>query len=366
MINKELKVAIVSDHMFSIGGAARVTKEIGELFSNVDYYFTFGDEKLCREYLNTQRVRFSFLQRFPLLKRYYRYTYFLWPLCIESFNLKGYDIVISNSYSVAHGCITDMESLHIAYINTPMRYAWDLKDVYFSRLGLLKRLVINLFLNYLRIWDVSAGNRPDILISNSKFVSKRIKKYWGIDTDDVIYPPVDLYSGDILKKRGDYFVVGAPFEANKYGEELIGWCVDLGINLKVIGVGGNYNRLRKKYYKNTNIEFLGRVSEEDKYIVMSNAKGYIASGIEDFGIFPVEAISCGTPVIAYSCGGYLESVIDGVNGVFFDNLCLESFKHSYEEFLSIKWDYCSISYTSKSFSRGEFIKKFEACILKNI
>lgn len=369
-MNKEIKnirVAVVSDHCFNFAGASAVTRVLGNMFRDVDYYFLMGDQKAAKEYFKTERVYFSFLNRFSFIKRYYRYTYFLWPMGIEGFDFSKYDLVISSSFTVSHGVIVGIDTIHIAYIHTPMRYAWDLEKIYFKKRGFfLKRWCISFFLNLLRIWDVNASLRADVVIANSNFVKDRIFKYWRRDVDAVIHPPVKLYEGTLREKRGEYFVAGAPFEVNKGGEFLIQSAINLGFDLKLIGVGHDFKKLKRRYSRFNNIYFLGRVSQEEKYSILSNARGFLCAGIEDFGIFPVEAISCGTPVISLKRGGYLDSVKEGVNGIFFDSQSLELFRLAYEEFLKKKWNRSKVRESVMKFSEDEFKKKMEALLLKNI
>lgn len=365
---KNLKVAIVSDHIFEFNGAARVTAKIGEMFTNPSYYFLFGDMKLAGKELKTADITFSVLQKVPFLRKIYRYTYFLWPVAIESFNFSKYDLVISSSFSVSHGVVTNIGTKHISYIHSPMRYAWDLSRIYFNKrsFSFLKRLVIPFFVNILRIWDVNASKRSDLMISNSKFVSKRMFKYWKRKADVVIYPPVKLFNGDINQEREEYFVIGNPFEPNKMGEFVFDCAKELGFKLKVIGNGGNSKKMKSKYSRVQNIEFLGRISEEEKFKILSNAKGLIASGIEDFGIFPVEAMSCGTPVLAYKGGGYIESVKENISGIFFEENSLESFKKGLDIFEKTKWNHVSIHESIKGFGEEVFEKEFREYVLKNI
>ena len=212
-----MRIALVGEALWSMGGANHVLESLCEIYPQADIYALFGNRKYVSEGIGKHKIRLSFLNSFPFIKRIYRYTYFLWPLAIESFDLSSYDLVISASYSVAHGVLTSVDTKHIAYVHTPMRYAWDLKDMYFNKknFSFWKRLVIPVFLTYLRTWDVSASRRADVLIANSSFVKKRIEKYWDREVDFVLNPPVNLYKGKVVKQKEKYFVAGAPFEPNK-------------------------------------------------------------------------------------------------------------------------------------------------------
>jgi glycosyltransferase involved in cell wall biosynthesis len=364
---KSLKVAIITDHIFTKGGAISVTKEIGTIFNNPHYYFLFGDRSLASEYLGSENIFFTGLNKKPFLRKLYKYTYFLWPLFIESLDLSSYDLVISSSFSVAHGAITSQKSKHISYIHTPMRYAWDLREMYFNRksFGFLRMIPISILTSYLRMWDVYASSRSDLLIANSKFVSKRISKYWDRKSV-VIYPPVELYGGLVVSAKDDYFVTGAPFEVNKNGEFIMDMVIKNNLKLKVIGSSKDIKRWKRKYRKYPNIEFLGYVSNKEKFKIFSNAKGYLACGIEDFGIFPVECISCGTPVLAYKAGGYMDYIKENVNGIFFSNLSSESFKKGLDLFLKKDWNYLSVNKSVKGLNKERFINEIKAIVLKNI
>lgn len=353
------KIALVFENLFSLGGANRVNLEFANMYPDADIYALFGSKKIVEEYFPHRDVKFSFLNRFPFVNKIYTFLLPLWPLAIESFNLSDYDLVISSSHAVAKGCITSESSMHISYVHTPMRYLWDLKDVY-SKHRFLKAPL----LNYLRVWDVMSSNRPDYIISNSKFVSSRIKRYWGKDVGKVIYPPVDLYKGDLIdyNDREDYFVVGAPFAENKGGEFVIQCAKELGFNLKIIGSGRGEKKLKRLSRGCINIEFLGRVSDDEKFNVIKGAKGFIGCGIEDFGIFPVESISCGTPVLALGKGGYLESVFDGVNGVLYSENILEDFRNGMERLVGIMWDVDMVQSSVRGFGRERFVKEVEEFI----
>lgn len=365
---KYKKVALITESLWHMGGANRVLDVFAEMFPSADIYALFGEKEKLSNNIKKHKIYFSFLNKIHFIKKIYRYTFNLWPLAIESFDLSTYDLVISSSHSVAHGVITPLGSKHLAYIHTPMRYAWDEATNYSSTVdfGLIKRTIVDFSLNFIRLWDVNASIRPDILISNSKFVSQRIHKYWRRDTDLVITPPVERFTNKIAIKRKDYFASGSPFEPNKAGSQLLEYASKLGFNLKVIGDGSMRKKLQKKYKKYKNITFLGTTSEKEKWKLLSNAKGYITAGVEDYGIFTAEAISCGTPVLAYKTGGSLEIVKERKNGVFFSTQNIDDFEKALEIFNKKSWNYERISKESRfTNSREDFVKKIEKVLVDN-
>ena len=363
MRNKDLKIALVVENLFVLGGANVVNLELADIFPNADIYALYGSKDFVTKYLPERNIHFSFLNRFPFIKKLYTFYLPLWPVAVETFDLSKYDLVISSSHSVAKGCITSQDTLHIAYVHTPMRFLWDLREMY-SKYRWLKAP----FLNYLRIWDVGSSKRADILISSSKFIGSRCKRYWGRDVDGVIYPPVNLYDGSLIRyeDRENYFVAGAPFAENKGGDFLIECAKRLKFNLKVVGDGRGSKRLKRLARGCKNVEFLGRVSEKRKWEVLSNASGFIGCGIEDFGIFPVESMSCGTPVLALKKGGYTESVVDGKNGIFYKENSLDSFKEGLNKLVGIDWDIDIIRESVKRFSRENFRREVEGLVKNSI
>lgn len=348
MKRSNLKVAIVTDSLLKMAGGSKVLECFAQIFPNADIYTLFAPvvhkrKGLLSKDILSHKIYTSKLNSIPFVHKanLYRYTLHRWPTHIERFNLSDYDLVISSSWAVSHGVITSLGSKHFAYIHTPMRYIWDMYGVYFD--NKFPQIVYRVASNFLRIWDVSASRRPDIVISNSNFVSKRIQKYWKRKTNYIVYPPVEKYTGEILKDREEYFVSGAPFEPNKGGEFLLECAKEIGFELMIIGSGGNEKSLKRRYGKYQNIHFLGWVSEEEKWEIFSKAKGYIVPGVEEFGIFPVEAMSCGTPVLAYSEGGTLETVKDTIGGMFFRKRDIGSFREAFDIFCNKKWDYHKVA-----------------------
>ena len=366
--NKGKKVAIVTESLWRMGGANRVLDIFAEMYPSADIYALFGEKKNLSNNIQKHNIHFSFLNKIPFVKYLYRYTFNLWPLAIESFDLSKYDLVISSSHSVAHGVIVPFGSQHLAYIHSPMRYAWDQTSMYTNTLGFsfLKRAFIDFNLNFIRMWDTTAASRPDILVSNSNFVKKRIEKFWGRKVDYVVTPPVEFFQGKIVLKRKNYFVSGAPFEPNKGGKELLLYASKLGFNLKIIGDGSLRKRLERKYKNSRNIEFLGVIDELEKWKVLSNAKGYILTGVEDYGIFPCEAISCGTPVLAFDLGGVKEIVVESKNGILYKEQTLDCFTNAYEKFCNTKWNYENVSKkTTQINDKSSFVKKIQKSLVDN-
>ncbi len=360
--NKGLKVAIVHDHFFKWGGAERVVKTILAVYPDADIFTMFGDTKLVQTNLNKD-VKFSFLQKFPFLKSYYRYTYFLWPLAIETLKLDGYDIVISSSSSVAKGVLTSPNTLHISYIHSPMRYAWDMKDIYFKNIYILKKLIIFPLLNYLRMWDVASSKRIDVLILNSQLTKMRVKKYWGIDSKYILNPPVQVLNLGVKKVSDSKYILAiSPFEPNKGGELLIESAIEGGFNLKIIGEGSLKKSLEKKSRGHKNIEFLGSVTEEVKNDLILNAKALIFCGVEDYGIAIAEALLLNTPVVAYNRGGASEIVSSGKTGILFETQSTKNVLEAISKLEGMKYvrDIKHIN------SKEIFKKKFKAIVDSNL
>ncbi|MGI6444000.1 MAG: glycosyltransferase [Candidatus Dojkabacteria bacterium] len=360
MKKNNLRVAIVTDSLFRMEGGSRVLECFAQMFPDADIYTLFSTpERHRKKYLSedilSHKIYTSKLGKWLFVNKYYQWILPLWPFYIERFDFSEYDLVISSSWSVAHGVITPLGCKHIAYINTPVRYAWDLFHTYFSKKKF--NWIYNFFIHYLRIWDSASSSRADLMIANSNFVSKRMKKYWNRAADIVIRPPVKRYTGKIFSKRKNYFVAGAPFEENKGGEFLLECAKWIGFKLKIIGSGSKKKELERKYRDCKNIEFLGWVDEEEKYKILSKTSGFIMPGIEDFGIFPVEALSCGTPVLGYGLGGILDTVQDGINGILFYEENIDSFKEALLKFENSDWDYVKVSRSIESMNSGEDFKK---------
>jgi glycosyltransferase involved in cell wall biosynthesis len=244
-----------------------------------------------------------------------------------------------------------------------MRYAWDLTWTYFNPVNFSwwKRMVIPFFLTYLRIWDITSNNRYEKLIAISEYVNKRVLKYYKRAADKVIYPPVYIDLFDNSKEKEDYYVSIAPFEPNKRGDLVVDVAIKLGIKVKILGKGSTLKKLQERAKGYDNVEFLGFVSESEKVNLLEKAKGLFFVGLEDFGIVPVEAIACGTPVIAYGDGGAMTTVIDGKTGVHFYEQSVEAISEAVERCEKIRmqgaFDRKVMRAHAEKFSKERFVKE---------
>lgn len=348
-----MRVAVVHDWMVSYTGAERVLNSILELFPNADLFVLFDFLKgRERDFLKNHNIFCSFLQRLPSVEKYYRYLLFLMPIAIEKFDFNGYDLVISSSAAISKGIITGPNTLHIAYIHTPPRYVWDLRYSYLKRNDPLISIISSPLLHYIRIWDQCAGQRPDFIIANSKFVQKRIRKYYKRDSI-VIYPPVDINEFVVNKDKLDYYVTVSRLVPYKRVDILIDAFNENGKSLVVIGDGPEFMRLKKKAKKN--ISLLGYQPRKIVIDLIQKAKGFVFAGEEDFGIALVEAMAAGTPIIAYDGGGAREIIHDGKNGLLYSHQTTLSLQKKIIEFERFSFDSMMIRRCSEKFSKDFFI-----------
>lgn len=353
------KVAIVCDWLTARGGAERVILAISDMFPQAPIYTGIFDKKKFPEF-SERTVIPSFLQNMPLAKRKHFAYLPLMPYAFEQFDLSDFDIVISSSHSCAKGVITKPKTLHICYCHTPMRYAWESCHEYFDQYGIPPLLAgrAKKMLSDLRLWDRLASDRVDFFIANSGHVKERIKKFYRRDST-VIYPPVetDFFTPSKKKSPSAYFLGVGRLTPYKRFDLLIDVFNDLKLPLLIVGTGKEKKNLEKKAGRF--ITFLGEIPDEALRETYRNARGLVFPQDEDFGITPLEAMSCGTPVIAFAAGGALETVIPGKTGLFFTEQTPESLKKSILEFEALKWNSENISHHSEQFGRSKFETSFK-------
>ena len=321
-----MKLAFVHDFLVQNGGAERVLLALHDLWPSAPIYTIVHDPDRVDAAFRGRDIRTSFLQQVPFGVR--RYQWFLpWmPSAIERHNLMEYDIVISSSSAFAKGIITGPETLHICYCHTPTRYLWTDTHTYIRELTynwLVKRIVPFLFTN-LRLWDQMTADRVDHFIANSLTVQDRIRKYYKREST-VIHPPITIEQfarGDEGVTREDFYCIGGRLVSYKRYDIAIAAFNKLGIPLKIFGTGPEESRLRA--HAKSNIEFCGYVSPENLRSLYQGARAFLHPQEEDFGLTALEAMASGCPLIAYARGGALETVIEGVTGMFFEEQTWES------------------------------------------
>jgi glycosyltransferase involved in cell wall biosynthesis len=299
----------------------------------------------------------------PFLKKYYRWYLPLFPLAAELFDLQEFDLVVSSSHCTVKGIIPRPDALHISYIHSPVRYAWNQYHSYFSprKLSFFSKRLIPPLVHYLRMWDESSSSRVDHFIANSGNVARRIEKYYRRQAD-VIHAPVDtdfFRPQERLPQRNYDLIVSALVPYKMLDLAVIAYN-RLRLPLKIVGIGPELRALCR--LAGPNVEFLGSVGAEDLRRLYQEARVLILPGEEDFGITALEAQACGTPVIAYGRGGARETVLDGETGLFFDDLTPESLLASLDKFQGLEFNKVTLRTHATRFSRDIFKKKIESTI----
>lgn len=329
-----MKTAIVHDWLVNYGGAERVVEQMLLLYPDADIYTLVYDEKKMGKIFPKEKVHTSSLQKIPMAEKLYTKFLSLMPKAFEEFDLTGYDLVIASSSCCAKGVITSPTTPFIAYIHSPMRYAWDLYYDYLKNSGRLTKFFMKRWMPDIRKWDYISSQRIDTLVANSSYIARRIKKFWNRDAA-VVYPPVDTDRLSISDEAAvDYFVVFSRFVPYKRIDLAISACARLNKKLIVIGSGSQEKELKllAASCKNADIKFTGRISDSEVKAYLQKCRALIFCAEEDFGIIPVEAQACGRPIIAFGKGGALETVVNEKTGVFFEEQSVESLVKAIEEF----------------------------------
>ena len=316
-----LKIAIVHEWLSTWAGSEKVVEQWllqypqADLFTVVDFL-----PEADRHRLHGRVPRTSFIQRLPGARKHFRQYLPLMPLAMEQLDLSAYDLVLSSNHAVAKGVVTGPSQLHLSYMHSPMRYAWDLQHQYLRESGMesvVKSLVARALLHYLRGWDVRSANGVDAFAANSSFIAQRVLKVYRRSAT-VIYPPVDTDRFQPWAHKEDYFLAASRMVPYKRMPVIVEAFVGMPQHrLVVVGDGPELPRVRALAEGHPNIEVRGFVDDAELVRTMQRARAFVFAAEEDFGIAPVEALACGTPVIAYGRGGSLDTVIDGVTGLHF-------------------------------------------------
>jgi glycosyltransferase involved in cell wall biosynthesis len=358
-----MRIALVHDYLVQYGGAERVLEAFAEIWPYATIHTILYDPEAMRGKFADRRIRTSFLQRWRLAWRNHRLFPPLMPAAVESFDFSAYDVVLSDSSSYAKGVITGPETLHICYMHTPMRYAWDDCQKYTQDFGwprVVKKLVPFL-MNPIRLWDKASADRVDHFIANSEFVRARIRKYYRKEAE-VIHPPVDgaRFFVAAETERGDYFLMVGRLIAYKRHDIAIQAFNRLGLPLKIIGRGPEYDRLQK--IAGPNIEFLSRVSDDELPEYYARCQAFIFPQEEDFGIVAQEAFASGRPVIAYRGGDIIEHLREGVMGEFFDEQTPAAIERAVRQFQGKQYDSAVIRAAVERFDKERFKARIKGSV----
>lgn len=338
----DLKVALVHDFLDNYGGAERVLEIIGEIFPQAPIYTLLYDESKLQDKFKNRKIHTSFLQKFPkFLKKRKRYLLPFMSTAPEAFDLREFDLVISSSGAWSKGIVTRLNTKHVCYMHSPMRFVWDYNERYAKEIKKKMGVFRRMFLSYLRIWDYEAAQRPDVLIANSIYTQKRIAKYYRRDCE-VIYPAtfslkhenneslkhksikaIEHENKEALKQDSisGYFLIVSRLAAYKKVDLVVEVFNKIGLPLVVIGEGEHFGKLKK--IAKDNIKILGWQDDATIEVYYKDARAFVFPAVDDFGLTMIEAMTHGIPVIALRKGGAKEIVKEGITGEFFDSQTIE-------------------------------------------
>ena len=364
-----MKVAIVQEWLVTVGGSDKVVKAILDVFPDADIYTLVAKKEVCDELgIPWEKVHTSFIQKMPLGTKKHRAYLPLFPFAIEQFDLRGYDVVISSSHCVAKGVLTKADQLHICYCHSPIRYCWDMYNEYLEESHLdkgFKSWLVRLMLHPIRQFDAIAESRVDYYISNSDYVGQRIRKTYRRKAT-TIHPNIDISNFELCNDKQEYYLASSRLVAYKKIDTIIEAFNQMpDKKLVVIGGGPNLEAYRK--LAKDNVTVMGYQPFDVLKEKMQHAKAFVFAADEDFGMIPIEAQSCGTPVIAYGHGGSLETVNGGKTGLFFNEQTPEAIVEAVNKFESMgsqpfapadcrQW---AEGFSEERFKRGikEFVEK---------
>lgn len=328
------KIAIVYDWLVTLAGGERVLSHVLSLYPDAAVHtLVFDPEAVKGSPLETAHVVASRLQRFPGAKRHYRNYLPFYPWAVRGLDLSGYDIILSISHAAAKGAPVNPRQMHLCYCFTPMRYAWDLREQYMASLNKMKRLIAEPILNRLKRWDYENSKNVRAFATISDCVAQRIKRAYG-RTSQVIYPAVDVNRFTVVPRKNNYFITVSRLVPYKRVDLIVEAFSELGLPLKVVGDGPEMGRIRAK--AGPTVELLGRQSDQEVGVLIGSARAFVFAAFEDFGIAPLEALACGTPVIGFGGGGLLETVKNGIHGVYFARQEPAGLKSAIKEFLRVE------------------------------
>lgn len=357
-----MRIAIVHDYLTHMGGGERVLTALAAAFPDAPIFTLVHDTSAVVLPVDPRRIRTSFLQKFPGARRSHRYfPLALMPLAVEQFDLSSFDVILSNTHSFGKGVLVPASTLHISYCMTPTRYAWDGSHKYvrdFSSSTLFQKFAPTA-ISYMRIWDYAASARVHSYITLSAYVAKRIRKYYG-RTATVLYPPVDVQKFSPSDQTGSYYLVVSRLVPYKRVDIAMMAANALGVPLRIAGTGPELQQLISQ--AGPTVNFLGFVPEHDLPALYRNARALLFPQEEDFGITPLEAAASGVPTIAYRAGGALETIYDGITGMFFAEQNTQSMVSAIQQFEKMSWNKAAIVRHAQTFSQERFINEIREAV----
>lgn len=366
-----MKTALVHEWLVFYAGGERVFESFTNIWNDADVFalVDFLNDEHRKIILKGKHAHTTFIQKLPFAEKKFRSYLPLFPLAIESLNFSSYDVIISSSHAVAKGVRKKPNQLHISYCHSPMRYIWDEAQTYFESAKLnrgLKKFIATRILNYLRKWDLKTAKRPDYLLANSNYIADKLRRIYNREST-VIYPPVDVDKFICVENKEDYYFVASRLVPYKRIDLIIEAFEQMpDKRLIVAGTGPELDKLKNKFL--VNVEFIGYQDESSLKELMQKAKAFVFSAEEDFGIVVVEAMACGTPVIALNKGGTAETVIDGKTGILFNNQTADDIKNAVKRFEKIEdtFNHKEIADYTKKFSRKIFEEKIKNYVNEKI
>lgn len=352
-----MKIALVHDWLIHMRGGEKVLDALAELFPEATLYTLFYDRKKISPRLARLPIRSSFLQYLPGIKRYYRWLLPILPWAVRSLEIKEADLVISSSHCVAKGVRVPVTAKHICYCHTPMRYLWGFQDVYFDRYPFFIRGMIRWILQILKQWDLKTNKDVDLFVANSEYIQTRIRDVYQRDAV-VVHPPLETAVFKPIGAKENYYLAVSHFVPYKRIDLVIEAFNPLNRKLIIVGTGPLESRY-KSMRESEQIFFYGGVSDEELRKLYSGARALIFPTEEDFGIVPLEAQACGTPVIAFRRGGALETV---KSGAFFDEQTPAAIREAVLRFEHQAIDPREVSQKVQGFGREHFLTHMTTAI----
>ena len=364
-----MKIALVHDDFIQEGGAENLFAAVASIWPNVPIYTSLVDWNKLPESISRDRIISSFIQKIPFSAKFHKLLLPLYPLAIESFNLDGFDLVISSTTRFAKSIVTKPQTIHICYLNNIPRFLWH-EEGQNKYLPKLLSKILKPYFSWLKRWDKAAACRADFYTANSQNVQRRIKNNYGV-TSQIIYPCADIDFYTVPKvhnwelKSKNYFLIVTRLVRWKKVELAIDALAKSNCPLIIVGDGPDESRLRHVAKGNSKVQLIGRVTRKRLKELYQNARALIVTQEEDFGISMVEAQACGIPVIAYGEGGQKEIIIENKTGLFFEIQSAQSLKDAIEYFSRLKWSKAACRKNALRFSRENFVFNLKAFVQKH-